>query len=107
MGRTYRNEHAHADSTRAASRDRACHDAGMADDGASSGTSPTGATWSGTWLNPPPAAREEGGDLLVTAAAGSDLWRTTGYGFVRDSGHGLLRPLADGRAVEVSFRLDY
>jgi regulation of enolase protein 1 (concanavalin A-like superfamily) len=64
--------------------------------------------WSrGTWLNPPPDARTDGGDLVVTAAQGSDFWRTTAYGFVRDSGHALLAPLADGRAVEVSFVLDY
>lgn len=62
---------------------------------------------SGTWLNPPPEIREDGGDLVVTAAEGSDFWRTTAYGFVRDSGHALLAPLADGRAVEVSFVLDY
>ncbi|RJK95394.1 DUF1349 domain-containing protein [Vallicoccus soli] len=60
--------------------------------------------WSqGTWLNPPPEAREDGGDLVVLAAGGSDLWRTTSYGFVRDSGHALLAPLAAGEAVEVSF----
>jgi len=44
---------------------------------------------------------------VVTAAEGSDLWRTTGYGFVHDSGHALLEPLTDGRAVEVSFVLDF
>ena len=79
----------------------------MADEAAPSGTSVTSSRWSGTWLNPPLAAQQDGEDLLVTAAAGSDLWRTTAYGFVRDSGHALLRPLADGRAVEVSFALDY
>jgi regulation of enolase protein 1 (concanavalin A-like superfamily) len=62
---------------------------------------------SGTWLNPPVDATEDGDDLVVTAAAGSDFWRTTAYGFVRDSGHALLAPLPDGRAVEVSFVLDY
>ena len=29
----------------------------------------------GTWLNPPPAVTPDGDDLLVTAAAGSDLWQ--------------------------------
>jgi len=61
----------------------------------------------GRWRNPPPSAREDGRDLVVTAGEGSDLWRTTSYGFVRDSGHGLLEPLSDGRAVEVGFVLDY
>ncbi|GAA1588050.1 DUF1349 domain-containing protein [Actinomadura kijaniata] len=57
----------------------------------------------GTWLNPPPAAVREGDDLLVTAARGSDFWRTTSYGFVHDSGHALLADLPAEAAVEVSF----
>jgi regulation of enolase protein 1 (concanavalin A-like superfamily) len=60
----------------------------------------------GTWLNPPPAAREEGADLVVTAAAESDFWRTTGYGFVHDDGHALLVDFPAGTAVEVSFLCD-
>lgn len=61
--------------------------------------------WSaGSWLNPPPAVREEGGDLVVTAAAESDFWRTTSYGFVHDDGHALLTDFPAGSAVEVSFR---
>jgi len=63
--------------------------------------------WSaGRWLNEP-ALAEDGDDLLVTAAHGSDFWRTTSYGFVRDSGHALLGGLDLGSAVEVSFLLDY
>ncbi len=59
-------------------------------------------TWDrGRWLNPPPAAEVDGGDLLVTAARGSDLWQRTSYGFRRDSGHALLEPVERGRAVEV------
>ena len=34
-----------------------------------------------------------------TAARGSDAWRTTSYGFVRDSAHALLSDLPDGWAV--------
>ena len=60
----------------------------------------------GTWLNPPPALREEDGDLLVTAAAESDFWRTTAYGYVHHSGHALLTDFPAGTAVEVSFRCD-
>ncbi|WP_432090155.1 DUF1349 domain-containing protein [Streptomyces sp. NRRL F-5630] len=62
----------------------------------------------GEWLNRPPAVRtdEEDGALLVTAAEGSDFWRTTSYGFVRDTGHALLVPFAGGSAVEVTFRAD-
>jgi regulation of enolase protein 1 (concanavalin A-like superfamily) len=61
----------------------------------------------GAWLNPPPVAERDGNDLLVTCAEGSDFWRTTSYGFVRDSGHALLVDLPDGSAIETSFVLDY
>lgn len=57
----------------------------------------------GSWLNEPPEARLDGTDLVVTTARESDFWRTTSYGFVTDSGHALLAPLAGGTAVEVSF----
>ena len=60
--------------------------------------------WSrGQWLNSPPSAALDGEHLVVEAAEGSDLWRTTSYGFVRDSGHALLAPLPPGTAVEVAF----
>jgi regulation of enolase protein 1 (concanavalin A-like superfamily) len=60
--------------------------------------------WSrGTWLNPPEAVAEDGGDLLVTARNGSDFWRTTSYGFVHDDGHALLTDFPAGTAVEVTF----
>ncbi|MFQ1002840.1 DUF1349 domain-containing protein [Modestobacter sp. SSW1-42] len=64
--------------------------------------------WSaGTWTATPADVREEDGDLLVTAVEGSDAWRHTSYGFVHDSAHALLAPLADPGAVEVTFDLDY
>jgi hypothetical protein len=59
------------------------------------------------WLNEPVRTWTEDGDLLVEAREGSDFWRVTSYGFVHDDGHALLRPLVDGTAVEVRFRLDY
>jgi uncharacterized protein len=61
----------------------------------------------GTWLNPPEAVRVDGSDLVVTCREGSDFWRTTSYGFVHDDGHGLLVPMPDRSAVEVSFVLDF
>src|SRR4051812_49501321 len=57
----------------------------------------------GAWTTPPVAVAEDGADLLVTAAEGSDAWRHTAYGFVHDDAHALLAPLADPGAVEVSF----
>jgi len=62
---------------------------------------------SGRWLNPPFAAETAEDGLLVTASPGSDFWQRTSYGFERDSGHALLRPFAEGSAVEVSFVVSY
>jgi regulation of enolase protein 1 (concanavalin A-like superfamily) len=39
------------------------------------------------WLNAPARWSTEPGLLTVMADAGTDFWRTTGYGYVRDSGH--------------------
>lgn len=59
----------------------------------------------GHWTHAP-ASTEEAADaqLAVTAVEGSDAWRHTAYGFVHDSEHALLAPLAVGDAMEVSFR---
>ena len=60
--------------------------------------------WSaGSWTSPPVSAEADAAGLLVTAARGSDAWRHTSYGFVRDDAHALLAPLADPGAVEVAF----
>ncbi|WP_222595848.1 DUF1349 domain-containing protein [Cellulomonas aerilata] len=58
-------------------------------------------------MNPPVQVERTGDGLVVTAAEGSDFWRTTAYGFTHDSGHALLAPFAEGTAVEVTFVLDY
>lgn len=60
-----------------------------------------------TWLNPPPDARTDGDDLLVTTGAETDFWRTTGYGYVRDSGHALLADFPVGSSVEVGFVAEF
>jgi uncharacterized protein len=39
------------------------------------------------WRNEPPAWREDGATLRLTTAPDTDFWRTTHYGFVRDTGH--------------------
>ena len=39
------------------------------------------------WLNEPPAWEARGETLIVTAGPQTDFWRTTHYGFVRDTGH--------------------
>ncbi|MEU9868844.1 DUF1349 domain-containing protein [Actinomadura sp. NPDC048021] len=61
----------------------------------------------GEWLNPPPSATPDGPALVVTAARGGDFWRTTSYGYDRDSGHALLSPFGPEAAIEVSFVASY
>ncbi|MFF7154827.1 DUF1349 domain-containing protein [Streptomyces sp. NPDC008139] len=64
--------------------------------------------WSdATWLNPPAEAVADSTGLHVTAHEGSDFWRTTSYGFVRDDGHALLTPFPSGTAIEVTFVADF
>ncbi|MGW8481492.1 DUF1349 domain-containing protein [Microbacterium sp. NPDC055903] len=57
---------------------------------------------SGEWTHAPGQV-SEAGHLEATALEGSDAWRRTAYGFVHDSEHALLTPLAVGEAMEVSF----
>ena len=57
----------------------------------------------GRWTHEPVAAEPDGDALLVTAAEGSDAWRSTAYGFVHDTEHALLAPLEAGSAMEVVF----
>ncbi|MEU6068770.1 MULTISPECIES: DUF1349 domain-containing protein [Streptomyces] len=61
----------------------------------------------GAWLNEPQHMQTDGPDLLVTARARSDFWRTTSYGFVRDDGHALLRDFPQDSATEVTFLADF
>ncbi|MFE5670286.1 DUF1349 domain-containing protein [Agromyces sp. NPDC056523] len=62
------------------------------------------APWdAGRWTRDPVAVRADGDGIVVEAAAGSDFWRTTHYGFVHDDGHALLAPWPTDAAVEVSF----
>lgn len=60
--------------------------------------------WS--WLNAP--ASWEGGDgLTVTTGPDTDFWRTTHYGFVRDTGHALGRTVEGDFAVTTTFSGTY
>ncbi|QIS41298.1 DUF1349 domain-containing protein [Clavibacter capsici] len=60
----------------------------------------------GAWTTEPEAVQIHDSGMDVTAREGSDAWRTTSYGFVHDTEHALLAPLAPGTAVEVAFTLD-
>lgn len=64
--------------------------------------------WSdGRWTNEPVSTETVEGSFLVTAAEGSDAWRTTSYGFIHDTEHALLRPLEQDAAAEVEFLVDF
>lgn len=63
------------------------------------------------WLNEPPAWAEHDGALHVTTAPDTDFWRTTHYGFVRDTGHfrhtGATGDFAARVRIEGSYRDQY
>ncbi|WP_424465172.1 DUF1349 domain-containing protein [Pseudoclavibacter helvolus] len=61
----------------------------------------------GVWTNAPTSTELVGDELLVTATEGSDAWRTTSYGFMHDTEHALLGPLAQDTAVEVAFLAEF
>jgi regulation of enolase protein 1 (concanavalin A-like superfamily) len=64
--------------------------------------------WSeGTWTREPVSMSADGDAINVQAAAESDWWRTTSYGFIHDDGHALVKEFPNESAIEVSFILNY
>jgi regulation of enolase protein 1 (concanavalin A-like superfamily) len=64
--------------------------------------------WSDGHWSREPISQEVGPNFLkVEAAAESDWWRNTSYGFIHDDGHALLKDFPNESAVEVSFILNY
>jgi len=61
----------------------------------------------GSWLNEPAALESLADDLVVTTDDQSDFWNRTGYGFVHDNGHALLRDFPAHTAMEVEFSADW
>lgn len=61
----------------------------------------------GVWRNPPAKTTALGDQLSVVSGDKTDMWRTTSYGFIHDSGHSLLTALPEGRAMEIDLRADY
>lgn len=55
------------------------------------------------WLNPPPVWTGLSDGLTLETAAGSDFWRETHYGFIRDSGHAWLTPVAGDFTASARF----
>ena len=62
---------------------------------------------SGTWWNPPQLSTITSDSLALTTDNESDLWRKTSYGFIHDTGHGLLAPLPNNSAMECDIEATY
>lgn len=60
-----------------------------------------------TWLNPPQRWSGSAAALEVETGANTDFWRETFYGFVRDTGHAWLTPVAGDFSASVKFRGEY
>ncbi|MCG3043988.1 DUF1349 domain-containing protein, partial [Streptomyces sp. S1A] len=61
--------------------------------------------WS--WLNQPTHWSPQENQVEITTDPGTDFWVTTHYGFVRDTGHALLRPVPANFRLRVTFDGDY
>ncbi len=59
------------------------------------------------WLNEPPAWKQRGDVLSVTTAPGTDFWRKTHDGGIRDTGHAFLMPWRGDFIAEVAVSADY
>ena len=68
-----------------------------------------GSAWdSMTWTAEPLAWWVEAdGSVLAEAAAGTDFWQTTFYGFQRDNGHGLLRARSGDFTAQLTVEAAY
>ncbi|GAA1211467.1 DUF1349 domain-containing protein [Prauserella alba] len=59
------------------------------------------------WFNPPTNYEFDGTGLRVTTDEDTDFWVTTHYGFVRDTGHALLRPVGAQFRLTATFQGEY
>lgn len=59
------------------------------------------------WLNPPTTWAVDEAGLHVTTDADTDFWVTTHYGFVRDTGHALLRHVGSEFRLTATFQGEY
>lgn len=60
-----------------------------------------------TWLNPPAAWKEIDDTLTETASPGTDYWRVTHYGFIRDNGPFRFEEHAGNFEAKVSIKGKY
>ncbi|MPZ85748.1 MAG: DUF1349 domain-containing protein [Actinophytocola sp.] len=59
------------------------------------------------WFNEPTTWTAEGDTVTITTDPDTDFWRTTHYGFVRDTGHILGTELDGDWTLTATFRGDY
>jgi len=59
------------------------------------------------WLNEPPAHRIDGDTLNVVTGENTDFWRITSYGFIRDNGHFLARPVDGEFTAQLRVRAEF
>ncbi|HEY0451474.1 DUF1349 domain-containing protein [Actinophytocola sp.] len=59
------------------------------------------------WLNEPTTWTAEGDTLVITTDPDTDFWRTTHYGFVRDTGHILGTDVDGDWELTATFEGDY
>ena len=53
------------------------------------------------WFNEPPQWQHNGDEIHVSVAPGTDFWRKTHYGFIRDNGHLYVQRVAGDFVAEV------
>jgi len=61
----------------------------------------------GRWLNKPASVEVSEDHLAMTTDEKTDFWRETYYGFVRDTGHFLGLPTADGFTAEIRIQGEF
>ena len=59
------------------------------------------------WLNEPTEWSYSGHELIVKTSPKTDFWRTTHYGFIRDSGHFYFDTFSTDFVIEVGIRGNY
>jgi uncharacterized protein len=59
------------------------------------------------WTTAPAYAQQDGDTLRVKTAPGTDFWRVTHYGFIRDNGHFLPQTVSGDFVAELDVRGEY
>ena len=67
----------------------------------------TGTTAMHQWLNEPAVWEANDTTLTLVTENATDFWRRTFYGFIRDTGHACLQPVAGDFSASVTVSADY